>query len=110
MGGWMYWVRVGWVGWVDGPTNARALWSGFYTYTHGMYQPNPQPNPTQPATHTGLLALRRLRALMVADPVGRAILAERPDIREETVRPEVLRALPEGSFGREYARFMDHHG
>lgn len=59
---------------------------------------------------TGLLALRRLRALMAADPVGRAILAARPDIKEGTVRPEVLRALPEGSFGREYARFMDHHG
>ncbi len=47
---------------------------------------------------------------MAADPVGREILAARPDIKEETVRPEALRALPEGSFGREYARFMDHHG
>lgn len=47
---------------------------------------------------------------MAADPVGREILAARPDIKEETVRPELLRALPGESFGRAYASFMDHHG
>lgn len=71
---------------------------------HGRdYQFDDQINP-------GLLALKRLRRLMAVDPVGREILAARPDIKEETVRPEVLRSLPEGSFGRAYARFMDHHG
>lgn len=46
---------------------------------------------------------------MRADPVGRELLRERPQIKEETLRPEYLRSLPPGSFGREYIAFMDHH-
>ncbi len=59
---------------------------------------------------TGHRALRRLRDTMHADPVGRELLLAKPDIKEESVHPDKLRGLPAGTFGREYARFMDHHG
>lgn len=59
---------------------------------------------------TGLIALRSLREIMAADPVGRELLEAKPDIKEESVHPDRLRGLPPGTFGREYACFMDHHG
>lgn len=59
---------------------------------------------------TGLIALRKLRETMAADPVGRELLEAKPDIKEESVHPDRLRELAPGTFGREYARFMDHHG
>lgn len=59
---------------------------------------------------TGTRALQRLRRAMSADPVGRELLAAKPDIKEDSTRPDRLRRLPEGTFGREYARFLDHHG
>ena len=56
------------------------------------------------------MALARLREKMQADPIGQEILREKPDIKAETIHPDRLRLLPQGSFGREYAKFMDHHG
>jgi hypothetical protein len=64
------------------------------------------PEVSPPAGH---LALSRLRMVMQADPTGREILAERPNITEEVVGLERLRTLPEGTFGREYARYLDAH-
>ncbi len=58
---------------------------------------------------TGLGALVRLRDEMRATEQGREILATRPRVRPETVRPDALLALPEGSFGRAYAAFMQEH-
>lgn len=58
---------------------------------------------------TGLIALRRLRDQMRDDPVGREILRERPSISLQSLQPEELAKLPEGSFGRAYAAFMLHH-
>lgn len=62
-----------------------------------------------PAGMAGVLALQRLQSIMRADPVGRELLRERPQITEETLSPDYLRRLPAGSFGREYMAFMDHH-
>lgn len=45
-----------------------------------------------------------------ADPAGARILAERRRLLPTLARREWLRSLPEGSLGREYARFMDAEG
>ena len=44
------------------------------------------------------------------DPDGARILAERRSIRETLEDREALRALPEGTLGREYVEFMDAEG
>ncbi|KAG2764611.1 hypothetical protein PC129_g12732 [Phytophthora cactorum] len=59
---------------------------------------------------TGRDALRRIHARMCADPVGARILAEKPVIRNDRIDMDYLRALPDDSFGRHYATFMDSHG
>ncbi|XP_044296051.1 ubiquinone biosynthesis protein COQ4 homolog, mitochondrial isoform X2 [Varanus komodoensis] len=56
---------------------------------------------------TGYLALQNLREKMRKDPEGRRILQERPRISLSTVDIAGLRALPDGTFGREYVRFLD---
>ncbi|XP_053138411.1 ubiquinone biosynthesis protein COQ4 homolog, mitochondrial isoform X2 [Hemicordylus capensis] len=56
---------------------------------------------------TGYLALQKLRERMRNDPEGYRILQERPRIRLSTLDISGLRALPDGTFGREYVRFLD---
>ncbi|XP_046906967.1 ubiquinone biosynthesis protein COQ4 homolog, mitochondrial isoform X1 [Hypomesus transpacificus] len=56
---------------------------------------------------TGHLALLRLRDRMRGDPEGCTILTERPRIRLSTLDLASMASLPEGSFGREYLRFLE---
>ncbi|XP_061150061.1 ubiquinone biosynthesis protein COQ4 homolog, mitochondrial isoform X2 [Syngnathus typhle] len=56
---------------------------------------------------TGHLALLNLRDRMRNDPEGYTILTERPRIRLSTLDLQKMASLPEGSFGREYLRFLD---
>lgn len=56
---------------------------------------------------TGTLALQKLRDRMSADPEGAQILQERPRIRMSNLDIQKFRALPDGTFGREYVRFLD---
>ncbi|XP_062845128.1 ubiquinone biosynthesis protein COQ4 homolog, mitochondrial isoform X2 [Trichomycterus rosablanca] len=58
---------------------------------------------------TGHLALRGLRNRMRNDPEGHAILTERPRIRLSTLDLSRMSALPEGSLGREYLRFLEQN-
>jgi ubiquinone biosynthesis protein COQ4 len=44
------------------------------------------------------------------DPAGRTLLAERPRIDRDHVDFDALRRLPDGTLGREYARFLDDNG
>jgi ubiquinone biosynthesis protein COQ4 len=46
--------------------------------------------------------------LLLATEEGRALLADRPELSAAQIEP--LRALPDGTFGREFARFLDLHG
>ncbi|XP_066569412.1 ubiquinone biosynthesis protein COQ4 homolog, mitochondrial isoform X2 [Amia ocellicauda] len=55
---------------------------------------------------TGQLALRSLRDQMKRDPEGQSILQERPRIRLSTLDMSALGALPNGTLGREYLRFL----
>lgn len=55
---------------------------------------------------TGSVALPRLYRLMMADPVGREILEQRPRINNHTVNVDHLASLPEGTFGKLYHDFM----
>jgi len=59
---------------------------------------------------TGDAALRSMRSEMQRTPGGRALLHERPRIRNETVASWRLDSLPEGSLGRAYADFTGAHG
>ncbi|MFO0677823.1 MAG: Coq4 family protein [Polyangiaceae bacterium] len=45
-----------------------------------------------------------------ADETGRAILEEKPALDRTTLDFAALRALPEGTLGREYVRFLDDNG
>ncbi|XP_019366108.1 PREDICTED: ubiquinone biosynthesis protein COQ4 homolog, mitochondrial [Gavialis gangeticus] len=56
---------------------------------------------------TGSLALQRLRDKMRHDAEGYQILRERPRIRLSTLDVAGLRGLPDGTFGREYMRFLE---
>nr|XP_043867714.1 ubiquinone biosynthesis protein COQ4 homolog, mitochondrial isoform X3 [Solea senegalensis] len=59
---------------------------------------------------TGHLALINLRDRMRNDPEGYTILMERPRIRLSTLDLSKMSSLPDGSFGREYFRFLeDNH-
>ena len=53
--------------------------------------------------------IRHLHAQMKRSAAGKKLLAEKPLINESTVDFAYLRSLPEGSFGRAYAHFMDEH-
>ncbi|XP_056147006.1 ubiquinone biosynthesis protein COQ4 homolog, mitochondrial [Lampris incognitus] len=55
---------------------------------------------------TGHLALMNLRDRMRNDPEGYTILMERPRIRLATLDMNKMSLLPDGSFGREYLRFL----
>lgn len=55
-------------------------------------------------------ALRRMRDNMARSAEGRAILAERPRIRESSVDINALLAGPQNTFGAAYARYMRRHG
>lgn len=54
--------------------------------------------------------LKRNVTRMQADPVGRRILDEKFDLLEILSDRDSLRALPEGSLGREYLAFMEREG
>ncbi|XP_072422373.1 ubiquinone biosynthesis protein COQ4 homolog, mitochondrial isoform X2 [Chiloscyllium punctatum] len=56
---------------------------------------------------TGLLAIQKLRDRMQNHPEGFQILQERPRISTSTLDLVSLRELPDGTFGREYVRFLD---
>ncbi|XP_041667642.1 ubiquinone biosynthesis protein COQ4 homolog, mitochondrial isoform X2 [Cheilinus undulatus] len=59
---------------------------------------------------TGHLALINLRDRMRNDPEGYTVLTERPRIRLSTLDLDMMASLPDGSFGREYLRFLeDNH-
>jgi ubiquinone biosynthesis protein COQ4 len=62
------------------------------------------------AAISGQFALQKMHAKMLADPVGRIILAEKPRVSEQAVDLPALRKLPSDSFGRAYANYVDNHG
>ncbi|KAL3871969.1 hypothetical protein ACJMK2_039941 [Sinanodonta woodiana] len=59
---------------------------------------------------TGYPALRWIRQKMLQDPIGRQILEERPVINSSTVSIDHLGSLPEGTFGKEYWKFLSKNG
>lgn len=52
----------------------------------------------------------RIWLVMSETEEGRQVLAERPALDSRGVDREWLRALPEGTLGREYVRFLDDNG
>lgn len=54
--------------------------------------------------------LPRLRRAMLSNATGRRILRDKPRITSETLSLEYLRALPDNTVGREYARWLDVEG
>uniref|UniRef100_A0A667YXW5 Ubiquinone biosynthesis protein COQ4 homolog, mitochondrial n=2 Tax=Myripristis murdjan TaxID=586833 RepID=A0A667YXW5_9TELE len=58
---------------------------------------------------TGHLALINLRDRMRNDPEGYTVLTERPRIRLSTLDLKKMASLPDGSFGREYLRFLEEN-
>lgn len=56
---------------------------------------------------TGPPSLHYMLRKMKADPDGQRILRDQPRILSSTVDLVALRKLPEGTFGREYMRFLD---
>ncbi|KAG9315172.1 ubiquinone biosynthesis protein Coq4 [Chiua virens] len=52
-------------------------------------------------------ALTKLRDTMLDSPEGRKILKDRPRVNSETLDLQRLKALPAGTFGREYTRWLE---
>lgn len=59
---------------------------------------------------TGRPAYRRLLAEMRADPDGRRVLAERPELSSELVDYDALRRMPASTLGGAYVRHLDDNG
>uniref|UniRef100_A0A5S6QV70 Ubiquinone biosynthesis protein COQ4 homolog, mitochondrial n=1 Tax=Trichuris muris TaxID=70415 RepID=A0A5S6QV70_TRIMR len=57
---------------------------------------------------TAQWTLPLIKRKMQTDPEGALVLMEKPRIRDCTVDVGALRCLADGTFGREYARFLDH--
>jgi ubiquinone biosynthesis protein COQ4 len=55
-------------------------------------------------------SFEQLYQRVIADPVGSRVLGERRNILPVLQDLERLRALPDGTLGREYSRFIDHEG
>ncbi|XP_028394793.1 ubiquinone biosynthesis protein COQ4 homolog, mitochondrial-like [Dendronephthya gigantea] len=55
---------------------------------------------------TGYLALKRIRRSMQLNDEGQQILREQPRINTSTIDVPSLRELPEGTFGKEYTKFL----
>lgn len=51
--------------------------------------------------------LRNIKSRMEIDVTGQKLLLEKPRITEKAINRERLRSLPEGTFGRQYAHFLD---
>ena len=47
---------------------------------------------------------------MLADPVGRQILHDKPRVTSETWNNEEMLALPSDTFGYQYAKWMQSYG
>lgn len=62
------------------------------------------------AQTVNLPAVARAMSRLDADDEGRALLQEQPRIDRKTIDFDALRALPAGTLGREYARFLDDNG
>ena len=58
---------------------------------------------------TGERQLARIRGRLRSTAGGRKLLAEKPLISEASLRFDALRNLPDGTLGREYARYMTDH-
>eukprot|EP00612_Vaucheria_litorea_P002374 CAMPEP_0171456718 /NCGR_PEP_ID=MMETSP0945-20130129/3085_1 /TAXON_ID=109269 /ORGANISM="Vaucheria litorea, Strain CCMP2940" /LENGTH=181 /DNA_ID=CAMNT_0011982183 /DNA_START=108 /DNA_END=650 /DNA_ORIENTATION=+ len=58
---------------------------------------------------TGHVSLNRMRQRMMETEEGRKILEEKPIITERTVDFAYLSKLADGTFGKEYAKFMSSH-
>ena len=58
---------------------------------------------------TGEWQLARIRGRLRSTAIGRRFLADRPLISEASLRLDELRRLPDGTLGREYARYMTDH-
>ncbi|KAL8560735.1 hypothetical protein ACOMHN_046418 [Nucella lapillus] len=59
---------------------------------------------------TGYYALKGIKDKMLQDPEGRLILQDQPLINTDTLDIDYLGSLPEGTFGKEYWKFLDKHG
>ena len=59
---------------------------------------------------TAGFVLKNLHKKMIASESGRTLLREKPLITEDSMNLPKLRTLPETTFGKGYATFMDHHG
>lgn len=59
---------------------------------------------------TGESALAQIRDKMRASPAGQLILHRRPRITTVSLEAAGLRRSGDGTFGREYARYLDAHG
>ncbi|KAJ1979084.1 Ubiquinone biosynthesis protein [Dimargaris verticillata] len=59
---------------------------------------------------TGDRAVKAMHRRMLLSTSGREILRTRPRLTSQTMNLPRLRSLPDCTFGREYARFMDSHG
>ncbi len=59
---------------------------------------------------TGRPRFRRIQAELESTPEGRRLLVERPELSNELVDFDHLRALPESTLGGAYARHLDGNG
>lgn len=55
-------------------------------------------------------ALPRLRDVMIKSVEGRQILKDRPRLTSDAIDMEMLKKLPDGSFGRAYITWLERNG
>lgn len=53
--------------------------------------------------------LKEIQRKMLADPIGRQILHDKPRIRSDTVSIDWLKSLPDNTFGKTYIMYMERN-
>ncbi|KAI8917165.1 coq4 protein [Powellomyces hirtus] len=92
------------------PGILERSWIAVSSAVGAMRDPTKQETVAYLGEATGPYFLEKMRDRMLLDPIGRRILRERPLINTQTLDLDKLRALDDGTFGREYVRFLDLEG
>jgi ubiquinone biosynthesis protein COQ4 len=91
------------------PSRARRLLSA----ARALYGLSFEPRMELVSDLTDALCVSAMRAMaddLESDDEGRALLARRPHLDAEHIDYEALAALPDGTLGREFVRFLRAHG
>jgi ubiquinone biosynthesis protein COQ4 len=76
---------------------------------YGLFYPKDASHIARLGEASSYYTLKEIQRRMLADPVGRQILQDKPRIRSDTVSPDWLKSLPDHTFGKSYIVYMERN-